>query len=377
MATDLPPANWYPAPGDATKLRYWDGAQWTEHYAPASAPVEPGNNKPRGKLGNKDWWFGKTPEQVEKKQMARARLHEAMTHGTAGAGVSETQANQPIPKTANAPARAVHIPELPGQPIDAWATAGVTSEDIIGESNYKPSFQALLKEYGRTADQGWGVELPDAHAVLVTEPDNKFDPDAVAVWIDGRHLVGYLPRGMAARYAPKLATLERDGHHLRVPARVWIATEQSDDRVGSVSVRVPTPDGISAFNDFPDEPYVVLPPGKAMQVYGEEDHMDVLRGFALGGPERHVAATLHLITETKPRGEVHLVEVQLDGHRVGALTKAMGDQIRDLVAFASDHGRTPVVRAVLKGSDLRADLTIYVARTIEVPQKWLNSITSA
>lgn len=29
-------AGWYPDPmGDVTKLRYWDGAAWTDHYAPA------------------------------------------------------------------------------------------------------------------------------------------------------------------------------------------------------------------------------------------------------------------------------------------------------------------------------------------------------
>ena len=29
-------AGWYPDPmGDTTKLRYWDGAAWTDHYAPA------------------------------------------------------------------------------------------------------------------------------------------------------------------------------------------------------------------------------------------------------------------------------------------------------------------------------------------------------
>lgn len=30
-----PPANWYPDPQQPTQLRYWDGAQWTEHVAPA------------------------------------------------------------------------------------------------------------------------------------------------------------------------------------------------------------------------------------------------------------------------------------------------------------------------------------------------------
>jgi hypothetical protein len=34
---DLPPAAWYPDPHDASVQRYWDGAQWTAHTAPASA----------------------------------------------------------------------------------------------------------------------------------------------------------------------------------------------------------------------------------------------------------------------------------------------------------------------------------------------------
>jgi hypothetical protein len=38
MNDQLPPAGWNPDPDDATKLRYWDGQQWTDHYAPAAAP---------------------------------------------------------------------------------------------------------------------------------------------------------------------------------------------------------------------------------------------------------------------------------------------------------------------------------------------------
>lgn len=33
------PANWYSDPEDASQLRYWDGARWTEHRAPAVRPV--------------------------------------------------------------------------------------------------------------------------------------------------------------------------------------------------------------------------------------------------------------------------------------------------------------------------------------------------
>lgn len=35
------PAGWYPAPGDAANLRYWDGSAWTDHSAPRVTPSPP------------------------------------------------------------------------------------------------------------------------------------------------------------------------------------------------------------------------------------------------------------------------------------------------------------------------------------------------
>ncbi|MCA1656615.1 MAG: DUF2510 domain-containing protein [Actinobacteria bacterium] len=29
----LPPANWYPDPSRAARLRYWDGERWTDQIA--------------------------------------------------------------------------------------------------------------------------------------------------------------------------------------------------------------------------------------------------------------------------------------------------------------------------------------------------------
>jgi HIRAN domain len=43
--------------------------------------------------------------------------------------------------------------------------------------------------------------LPGTPVVLVREPGNKFDPNAVMVWIDGKH-VGYIPSKDAAALAP-------------------------------------------------------------------------------------------------------------------------------------------------------------------------------
>jgi hypothetical protein len=198
------------------------------------------------------------------------------------------------------------------------------------------------------------------------------------VWADGRHPVGYLSRDDAARYARQLDALDK-GTYLMADARVWIAKD-ADGRVwGSVKVFVPEPDGLMPFNDLPEEPHAVLPSGRAIHVQGEENHMDVLRRFALGSAPRHIAATLHVVevqkSEKGPKQPT--LQVRIDEQPVGTLTKAMGDQVRDLVGFVNEQGRIPVVRAVIKGSTLRADVTLYVARTVDVPRRWLDSISQS
>lgn len=43
-----PIAGWYPDPsGDKTKLRWWDGNQWTDNYADAVVPQQPAQAQPQ------------------------------------------------------------------------------------------------------------------------------------------------------------------------------------------------------------------------------------------------------------------------------------------------------------------------------------------
>ncbi|QTU84090.1 DUF2510 domain-containing protein [Xiamenia xianingshaonis] len=42
-----PQAGWYPDPsGDVTKLRYWDGLQWTDNFTDAAVQTAPGYAQP-------------------------------------------------------------------------------------------------------------------------------------------------------------------------------------------------------------------------------------------------------------------------------------------------------------------------------------------
>jgi HIRAN domain len=51
--------------------------------------------------------------------------------------------------------------------------------------------------------------LPGTPVVLVREPTNAYDPNAVQVWIDGKR-VGYIPKADAAKLAPVIDKIGRD-----------------------------------------------------------------------------------------------------------------------------------------------------------------------
>ena len=66
--------------------------------------------------------------------------------------------------------------------------------------------------------------------------------------------------------------------------------------------------------------------------------MDVLRAFALGTDPRHVAVTLHVVEEPRRTGDpARVIEVRLDGERVGVMSKAISEQIQDLVTYVSSR----------------------------------------
>lgn len=277
-----------------------------------------------------------------------------------------------------APGRAIreHAPASPvGAAVEAWAVSTRPCE-VAGEWFHQDAFRALYKRRGATITE-YGQELRDLAAELAIDPSNPHDPNAVGVWVSGR-MLGFLPRLTAAEYTAALADLAEEGAHLSVPARVWARADDDGQIAASATVWLPPVHGVQPFNAFPEAPFQVLPAGRAVQVTGEDEHMDVLRPF-VSDRERYLVVTLHLVQEARtPRSTpFEAIEVRLGGRRVGTLTKAMSGQLRDLVAHVDGLGRLPACRARLRGSPLRAELTLYVARSADVTSRWLDSIATA
>lgn len=86
--------------------------------------------------------------------------------------------------------------------------------NITGESHY----QAALAEIAGPPTPGV-VQFRTELALLVPEPENEYDPNAVAVQIGGR-LVGYLPRDLASRFSAAIRSLGSDGKPVGCKAEI-------------------------------------------------------------------------------------------------------------------------------------------------------------
>lgn len=100
---------------------------------------------------------------------------------------------------------------------------------VSGESHY----QDALIRVSKCPDDG-GEHGYECSARLVLEPDNQYDKFAVKIMVDGEH-VGYLPRGTAKRFGPRLRSLAASGK----PAICMAYIGRQDGAPLGVNLRLP------------------------------------------------------------------------------------------------------------------------------------------
>ncbi|MHA7210075.1 HIRAN domain-containing protein [Arthrobacter sp. MDT1-65] len=258
---------------------------------------------------------------------------------------------------------------LPGQ-------ASWQNTEVAGEQFREKQLVQVLGRRPRLDE-----ELEEQHdAELIPEPDNPHDANAVSVRIKG-HVVGYLERSVAAKYASIFHRIAASGHTAVTSARVWATTSRSwsdETRIGfhsRVSVFLPEPHQILPLNRSPLTDIAVLPWGGALQVTGEDKHFDYLFNYVSTDGEGLVVLTLHRLIHTLKNGaERELIEVRLDGERVGQLTAATSGHYLPTVRHAADMGKHLGIWARIKGSGLAAELVIQGARATDLDDAWLRSM---
>lgn len=173
----------------------------------------------------------------------------ALESGSSTPAVSTSTAARPEPASSDKPSRTRNFgPEtlvemvetLTVEPRRDWLDEQI---EVAGETHHVKGIKRVFRESKRPITES-GATLEDVDCVLVPEPWNPYDANAVAVLI-GVHHVGYIPAETACRYAAPLGRLVQEGRLVRGEARIWAKAESSSMIRARVTICVPEPDELS------------------------------------------------------------------------------------------------------------------------------------
>ena len=99
--------------------------------------------------------------------------------------------------------------------------------------------------------------------------------------------------------------------------------------------------------------------------------MPAIEPFLRAEGEGFVYATLHEFADTGGRAAKELVEVRIDGQRVGQLTPKMSSDLLPAIRHLEQQGLRTAVKAKIKGNQLKAEITVHAAKAHELPAGWL------
>lgn len=254
--------------------------------------------------------------------------------------------------------------------FDVWGQRGWHNVEVVGESHHTREIRALFPAHLNSSGQELTIPVTITHEI-----GNPHDKNAVQVCAS-TGVLGHLSREDAARYAPALSRLQARGKTPATTARVWgqqgYFDSDSKEFVGSVRLDLPDPHMLQPTNQSPTVAHAILPVGAAVQVTGEEKHMAAIAPFLNAHGECWVHATLHEFVEQSARSTKTLAEVRIDGQPVGRLTPKMSGDMLPAVNYLAHRGKQAVVRAIVKGNALKAEVVLYTKRSSELPADWFN-----
>lgn len=252
--------------------------------------------------------------------------------------------------------------------------AGYASVEVAGENSRGEEIVAAIGRRPKLNEE-IEVELP---AALVPEPDNPYDRHAISVRIRGQ-IVGYLPREDTAKYREAVNRVTASGHVAMTNARIWGAVRETHDGrknfYSRVTLTLPW-DGVKLpVNNPLTEPHAVLPWGGALQVTGEDQHFDVLKNYVAREGDGLALVSLHRLESLLKNGTVReVVEVRIDGQRIGEMTTTTSKHFLPVIAHMHEAGKLTMAWAKVKGSPVSVEVALQAARASEISADWFSGV---
>ena len=320
------PAAWHSDPAGRHQFRYWDGQRWTD-------------------------WVADNGVQSTDALYSTDRT----TSRTESASVSSETSQQRGTRTGYL----------------LLGADGYPNTEVAGEFARTDSIHRAI---GRKPKRDEEIELTDLVAALVPEPSNPHDANAVMVQINGQH-VGYLEKEDAARYRPVIARVWDAGFVAATGARLWVSARDTYGSkklkyVARATLALNEPHLLLPLNDPPTEDHSILPWGNGLQVTGEEHHQDVLSRYTTSLGDGVVLGTLRVIQGGTARAPKDIVEVRIDGERIGQLTPGSSQHFVPAIRHLRAEGRAVVAWVRIKGNAVAAQATLQATKAHELTAEW-------
>ncbi|WP_258069151.1 DUF2510 domain-containing protein [Rathayibacter sp. AY1H3] len=233
---------------------------------------------------------------------------------------------------------------------------GTSSVEAIAETERIEEIADLI---GRSLEQGV-MDERTLKVDLIPEPDHPTGLDAVSVRVGGR-VLGYLPNASAHR-----AALDRVVASGAVPVTTArLRVENGEEGLRAVlRVALVAPELLVPLNEPPVERHSILPWSRGLPVLREDEHFARLSTVVPASGRGLLLVTLH------PAGD--LVELRLDGERVGELSPTLSADFAPTLRHLASLGLTAAAYASLRGSPLKVELTLQAAKAVELPAEWVD-----
>ena len=246
------------------------------------------------------------------------------------------------------------------------------SVDIVTDDYYEAETLQIFEELHIDRERIWYGE-----ARLVPEPDNPYEPNSIAVYID-EFKVGRMSVEDSAAYWESITRVVASGYepiaHLQLSA-VAVRAEGGGMHVKSTGVlSLSAPGSLFPLNDAPTRA-TLLPQGPSMKVLDEKEHSEYLHSILPPSGEGRVILTLEANQLKTSDGRfVDSVEVRHDRKLVGRLSTQMSEQLTPVIRYAFENDRLTSAWGTIRGNTLELSLTVQAARPADIPQEWYETL---
>lgn len=345
----LPPADWYPDPTARHQYRYWNGAVWTDFVANGGIQAVDPLADPRSTSAGSAF---ATESAAPSTRAERRRVAENVKQVFAG------------------PSRGT------GGAYPLVGADGYPNTEVAGEF---ARIEAIHKVLGRAPKRDEEIVVERIPAELRPEPKNRHDKNAVMVLIGGHH-VGYLEKEVAAQYQARLLEVVGAGYAPTTNARVWAVARPDWENTrklrhhANVRVSLNEPHLILPLNNPPRGSHSILPWGNALQVTGEENHLDVLSSYVTREGDGVAIGTMHVVQGGTARAPKEIIEIRIDERPVGTLSPGSSQHFVPTVRHLEGRGASAAAWLRVKGSAIAVQVTVQATKAHELPGDWFASV---